>query len=181
MVDLDITIDRSPALVIDAYIFPKSEDWKAEIDVANPQHSKIFQVPGTWCREVKVKGQEPTKTSGPVLAFISCPNCKNVLILHSKVHKIDSKCRVTPDFKCNHCEFHRKIYLDEFHNKPLYACAIERFEGSKIIPEIIYCQGLNEREARMNLGTLSRNQKLVAIGRAIGFRPGNKDGSILTA
>jgi hypothetical protein len=181
MSDLDITIDRSPALSLEAYVFPKSEDWKAIVDNENPQHSKIFQVPGTWTREIHVDGVAPSKASGPVLAFISCPNCKNVLILHSKVHKIDHKCKVTPDFKCNHCEFHRKIYLDEFHDKPLYACAIEKFEGKRVIPEIIYCQGLDTAEARRNLGVLMPNQKLVAIARAIGFQAGNKDGSILIA
>ena len=172
-------IDRSPALSLEVYVFPKSNDWTVEPNIEQPELSKIFPVPGTWARDLKSTGAKHDGIPKEILAIVSCPNCHNALVLHDRIQKIDHKGKVSPDFHCNHCKFHRRVYLDEFHNKPLWACAIERFERSKIIPEIIYCQGLTESEARFNLGNLRNNQRLVAIGRAIGFMAANKDGSEL--
>jgi hypothetical protein len=105
--------------------------------------------------------------------------------LHKQVHAIDRLGRVTVngdgDFQCPYskhgqrCGFHRKIYLDEWGNKPLYACAVER-DGK---PEIHYMHASTQAEARVHLGP--GHYTIVAIGRAIGFFVHDKHGEDLSA
>ncbi|MDE2020830.1 MAG: hypothetical protein KGJ13_10885, partial [Patescibacteria group bacterium] len=72
-----------------------------------------------------------------------------------------------------------KIYLDMYHDKPLWACAVERFVHGNVRPEIIYVHGRNETEARTNLGVMKQT-RIVAIGRAIGYFVQDTKGEVLS-
>jgi hypothetical protein len=159
------TIDCSPSLVIDAFVFPKSNDWEWT-------ENSISGVPGTW--HERIEGM-PKWT----LALICCPN-NHVSILGSQVSKVSSIGKVYPSYQCRPptghgtCSFHRNAYLDRWNKKPLYACAIER-DGK---PEMIYTHASTQAEARIQLGP--GNYRIVAIGPAIGYFVADKKGDVLT-
>jgi uncharacterized protein YbaR (Trm112 family) len=159
---LPVTVERARAISRDALIFAKSKDWEYQVDPTNVNNSKIRGVPETWFL--------PGGLNPEILALICCPQCSNVLVLHSRIHKIDKHGRVSPDFNCNHCKLHRPLFLDEIHNKPLWACAIERIsKRGDIKCEILYTCGADEAEARRGFGAALVGVRIVAIARAIGY------------
>ena len=157
-----VTVERARAISREALIFAKSKDWVYDEDKENVNNSKIRGVPDTWYL--------PPGLNPEILALICCPRCVNVLVLHKRIHKIDRHGQVSPDFSCNHCKLHRPLFLDEIHNQPLWACAIERIsKRGNIKCEILYTCGANEAEARQGFGAALIGVRIVAIARAIGF------------
>jgi hypothetical protein len=150
------TIDRSPALNIEVYVFPR-ETWKFFTDGRNTGIDKDTAKPGTWC--LPCEG-----VSKSTLGFFRCPNCKEISVLDNRVHRIDQFGKVTQSLQCKYkgCSFHRKCYLDKWNDKPLYACAVVR-NG---VNEIHYMHARNQAEARLHLG--AGDYKIVGIGLAIG-------------
>jgi hypothetical protein len=150
------TIDRSPSLNIVEFVF-RREDWTFTTDGHQTGINKDTAPPGTWC--LPCEGCEKT-----VLGFFRCPNCKEISVLDSRVHKVDNLGKVSPSLQCKYsgCSFHRKCYLDKWNNKPLYACAVVR-NGRN---EIHYMHARTAAEARIHLG--AGDYKIVGIGLAIG-------------
>jgi hypothetical protein len=168
--DPKIAVDRSPSLVKEALVLARSKDWKLE---NTPQGPGIRGIPATWYKDNSLPSS--------ILAIIDCPKCNNISVLHRNVHTIDHNCKVSPDFKCPHCSLHRMLYLDSFFDKPLWACAIERWKNSKVKAEIVYVHAEDEREARTQLGSIGTRDKIVSIGRAIGFFVHDNHGELLSA
>lgn len=152
-------ITSSASLVVRPFVFRKA-DWIYYGDESNRQ--TVRGTPGTW-------DTGPIHKPDWLLGIVCCPACSGLSMIHRKVHTIDELGHITPDLRCPYnkngqrCGFHRKVYLDEWNKKALYACAVER-NGK---PEIHYMHADNQREARLHLGP--GNYQIVAIGRAIGF------------
>jgi len=159
------TVDTSPSLVIRPFVFPKKE-WEMLED-----GNQVKAIPGSWTPKHK---RHPSLW----LALVSCPNCKNISILHKSIHAIDHLGKLTPSYACKYpgCTFHRGVYLDEWNKKPLYACAV--IENNKI--KHYYTHATSQGEARVQLG-IGNYTEIVAIGRAIGFFVEDKQGLILSA
>lgn len=165
-----VELDRSPSLVIDPFIFAKSDEWE------NTENA-IKAIPGTW------RPRYPELPSY-VMALVCCP-FGHIAILHSSVSKVDYLGKVTPSYQCRikdgTCSFHRNAYLDRWNKKPLYACAIERREKNSGVfkPEVIYTHASNQAEARIQLGP-GDDYRIVAIGPAIGYFVKDKLGNLLS-
>lgn len=177
-----LEVDRSPSLVSDAFIFAKSDDWVFQRDEQNPRDSRIEGPPGTWARLPR-EWRSISKHIQDIICITRCPNCKNFNALHMGVHRFDHLGRVSPDYKCMNCDFHRIVYLDEINDKPLYACAIERLKGGKWKPEMIYTHAQDQTEALKQLGkdAIDNRVRIVGIGRAIGFKVMDNHGERLLA
>ena len=159
-------VDRSPALHLEPEFFDKSEDWKF-VEVDGEQNRKLVSfVPGTW---IEVQSwMNPN-----ILAVFSCPACKGIRFLVKGVHTIEHDGRVKPDIQCkaNGCQFHRRVYLNRWNKKPVYACALERWNPrtQKWSPEVHYVSATSQQEAREQLGNTLIGAREVSIGPAIGF------------
>lgn len=133
-------------------------------------------VPETWIRPID--GMMPT-----VLALVCCPKCKAAKIIDSRVHRVTEKGEIKTlrehgeegDFHCQ-CGLLRRVYLDRWLKKPLYACAVEWFlPDGTMRPEIIYVNADSEGEAKFHCG--AGNYRFVSVGLAIGFLKATADDS----
>lgn len=117
---------------------------------------------------------------GKVYAFVSCPQCRQVVMLADRVTKCDILGHLQPDFAHQGCEFRRVAYLDNWNDRVLYACSY--WKGANL--EIAYVHGNTPAMARLELGASCKDEDIVAIGRAIGFfvdEQADKTGLILSA
>ena len=159
-----VSVDSSPSLIVDSVVLPKST-WEFSTPEEGSIHAPdlISYVPGTWIE--RLSWMNPR-----LLAAFCCPNCRGIRYLVKGIHTIDHLGLVKPDISCKNgpCTFHRKVYLDRWNKKPLYASAIERIVNGKIVPEIHHTHATTPQEAAFHLG--QGNYKIVAIGPAIGFK-----------
>jgi hypothetical protein len=164
-------IDRSPSLQLDSVVLPKGE-WEFVKD-ENQLHPQLNSfVPGTWIKPESWMNKR-------ILAAFSCPNCHAIRFLVDGIHKIDHVGKVQPDVQCKagKCSFHRRMYLDRWNKKPLYAVALENWNGSKWTPEIRYTHADTEAEARFMMG--QGPFRIVGAAPAIGFFVEDKVGDKL--
>jgi hypothetical protein len=176
-------IDRSPSLQLDSVVLPKGE-WEFDYPVNNGGKAPVYKtelvsfVPGTWIKAELWMNKR-------ILAAFSCPNCKAIRFLVDGIHTIDHMGRVKPDVQCKarstiagvECSFHRRVFLDRWNKKPLYAVAIENWNGKVWTPEIRYTHADNEAEARFMMG--QGPFRIVSAGPAIGFFVEDKVGDKL--
>jgi hypothetical protein len=139
---------------------------------------RVQPKPETWFDLRKVEGLPP---NSPILALLSCPRCREANALSKSVTRVDGLGKLFPNFVCGFasCRFTAEIYLDKFHDKPLYALALEN--GERI--ELSYTHANNVEEASRGIaGKLLQGWRVIGIGPAIGFhvKPGSK-GSVLIA
>lgn len=149
------SVDSRASINIEPMVLPL-EEWTL---LGAGTELQINGVPGSWCRK-------PKRLVAPqMMAMVCCPNCKNISVLHKKVHEIDRFGKVTPDFICKYtgCSFHRKLYLDKWNDKPLYICTIVRAEKAEY--EHIFCHARSQAEARLHIGP--GVYTIVAIGLAV--------------
>lgn len=138
---------------------------------ARSTSGQVLPVPATWdeCPEVD-----------RVLALVGCPKCGKANGLVESVHSVTSTGEVQPRFQCAECDFARGIYLDRWNKrKPLYAIAIERRAGNRIVAEMHYAHASNEREARFHLGP--GNYRVVAVAPAVGYHAEDDNGEAASA
>ncbi len=139
---------------------------------------KVQPIPETWFDCRKMQGLLPT---GNIIALLACPRCRNANAIASNITRIDGLGKMSPRFICGFstCRFTAEIYLDKFHDKPLYALSLEN--GERI--EISYTHASSVAEASRGIGgKLRAGWRVVAIAPAIGFHvaAGSK-GSVLIA
>ncbi len=153
--------DRDP-LVREVHVFRRA-NWTC-------QDLNLLPIPNTWCPvhhegdSTRIPMMRLLKKAG-AFAVVCCPSCKTVQVLLEGVHRYDSLGKVNPAFVCaSKCGFHRTVYLDMLHNKPLYAIAIEEPDGK---PEIVHTHARDVLEARKQLGP-GFHGKIVGIAPAIG-------------
>jgi hypothetical protein len=167
---MEYEIDRSPSLVVESVVLARAgEDGKDAWTFSNEDGRLGVQfVPMTWTTP-------PDGMPASMLALVCCPNCRGVMALARGVHAVDPVTgRVRPDLIHKKCGFHRRVHLDRWNRKPLYACAIERRgRDGRYHPEVTYCSADTQDEARFHLGL--GDYRIVAVGRAIGFFA-SKDG-----
>lgn len=162
------SISARASTVTDPLFFRSStaEDWGYGQD----EHKRVgfrAPVPLTWI--APVRGMAKT-----VKALVCCPNCRMPKLLDERVHKVDIHCEVKPSFHCQ-CGFHRRIFLDRWLKKPVYACAIEwilserdpKTGYQKIRPDIVYVSADNDAEARVQCGP--GYYRFVAVAQAIAW------------
>lgn len=156
----ETAIDRRSAISTEVILFEKAK-WDVKGD-------KIQGKPGTW---FFLQGRG---------VFLCCPKCCLPVFLHPKITKINRKGQLIPDFLCTNkiknkpCHFHRKVFLDQWHeNKRIYACAIIR-NGK---PEITYTQANSQKEAISQLGPCD---SITAVAPAIGFFSHDKEGKVIS-
>jgi hypothetical protein len=166
-------IDRSPSLSLDSVVLPKG-DWTFVKDELQPYPVLDSFVPGTWIKA------EPWMNKR-ILAAFSCPNCQVISSLIDGIHKIDHVGKVQPDVQCKagNCTFHRRMYLDRWNKKPLYAVALENWNHrlQKWTPEIRYTHADSEAEARFMIG--QGPFRIVGAAPAIGYFVDDKMGDKL--
>jgi len=158
----------------------KETEW--EFRTADGRMGVGRAVPGTWARR-------PEGVDDRILGFFCCPNCRGVSILLRQVHAVnDRNGQLSPDFRCTYfprkrqqCPFHRRVHLDRWNHKPLWACAVNmRQPNGAWKPEIHIVHAETEAEAWFHMGR--GDYQRVAAGRAIGFvAPEAGKGSILLA
>jgi hypothetical protein len=170
-------VDRSPSLNLESAVLPKGE-WQF-VKVDNQPYPQLHEfIPGTWIKPESWMNKK-------ILAAFSCPNCKEIRFLIEGIHTIDHMGRVKPDVQCKaraslsniECSFHRRVYLDKWNKKTLYAVAIENWTGFKWTPEIRYTHADSEAEARFMMG--EGQFRIVACGPAVGFFVEDKVGDKL--
>jgi hypothetical protein len=164
-------------LVIDTEVFKASTPEEWGFGERKTLRGFAHAVPKTWIRPMS--GQSKT-----VLAMICCPSCRRVQIVDSRVHKFSQKGQIliTDNSEPEHahaficmCGYVRRVFLDRWLKKPLYACAIERFASDgKIVPEIVYVNANSPQEAKIQCG--AGNYRFVEVGLAIGFFTADKNG-----
>jgi hypothetical protein len=169
-------IDRSPSLNLDSVVLPKG-DWEFVLPDNGIVKKLVSFVPGTWFP--REDWMDPR-----LLVTFSCPNCHAIRMLMKGVHDIDHMGRVKPDIQCKagNCTFHRRVYLDRWNKKPLYAVALEIWDQRKKSwkPEIRYTHAENEAEARFMMGDpITQGFRIVSAGPAIGFFVEDKVGNRL--
>ena len=155
--------DSNVSLNIRPFFFKKADQW--ETQTVNNQIG-YRGTPGTW---LKIESRSAPR----LLAFICCPNCKQIRALMRGIHIVDFYGKIKPDLICDvadnvtmhRCSFHRKSYLDRWQKgRPLYAIAVEYHNGK---PEIFYCHADNQAEARAHVGP--GDYRIIAIGPVIGY------------
>jgi hypothetical protein len=178
---------RQNAVDDEAYIFPK-EEWVFSGD--HPQTMQISPVPGTWCPPPEMLSGS---AFGKILALVSCPNCRNVSAFTSSVFEITQKGEVSPDFQCGHaaagligplrrrCDLHKRVLLDEWNDKRLYACSYLDHAGKEPRIRILYTHATTYEGARLELGASVADSDIIAIGPAVGFFVDDRKGDILSA
>jgi hypothetical protein len=164
-------IDRSPTINVDPVFLPKGE-WEFVKDVVLPYPQLNSYVPGTWIKPESWMDRR-------IVAAFSCPNCKEIRFLMKGIHDVDHMGKVSPTVQCKagNCTFHRRVYLDRWNKKPLYAVAIENWNGKSWTPEIRYTHADTEAEARFMMG--DGPFRIVAAAPAIGFFVEDKVGDKL--
>jgi hypothetical protein len=166
-------------LNLQPFVFEKAE-WEMNID------GNIRPTQGTWMRPTHPKLKELLPKD--CFAIFSCPNCGNVSAYRNKFHKVDNLGKVTlsPNVHddrlptCRACNFDCIVYLDKFHNKPLYCMSYVENEELKFL----YTHATTQTEARRAFGNMNYN--IVGIAPAIGFhiekeKASDSRGSILKA
>src|SRR5271156_4309489 len=112
-----IEVDRKNATSKDAFIFARAE-WDFQVDASDVLHITP-PPPGTW--SPPCEGYE-TQGSDYDLAWLSCPKCRKIVVLDTRVHSVDARdSRLSPDFRHQGCSFARRAYLDKWGDKSLYA------------------------------------------------------------
>ena len=139
---------------------------------------RVQPIPETWFDLRKVQGLPP---GSPITALLCCPLCKQANAVSKSVTRIDGLGKLIPRFTCGFatCKFTAEIYLDKYHDKPLYALALEN--GERI--ELSYTHADNVKEASRGVaGRIAAGWRVIGIGPAIGYhvQPGSK-GSIVLA
>jgi hypothetical protein len=170
-----IEVDRKNATSKDAYVFARA-DWDFQVDASDVLHITP-PPPGTWSPPC-----EGYETQGPDydLAWLSCPKCRKIVVLDTRVHSVDARdSRLSPDFRHQGCSFARRAYLDKWGDKPLYAMAY--WQNGSI--EKLYTHASTAAVARLELIGVPDGD-VIAIGLAVGFfvdERANRNGLILTA
>jgi hypothetical protein len=173
------SIDTTISINLEPLILPRSE-WTFE------DGRIMHSVPGTWCKV-------PEGCPQDWHCLVTCPRCKNVMVLHKAVHEISFEGHVTlfadrrASFSCRHkdvgkppCTLARNLWLDKWSDKPLYACAIEWISKGKVVKkEIHYMHATNHEEAKFHMGP--GNYRIVAVGPAVGALVDDKHGDRLSA
>jgi len=160
-------------------VLPRTE-WEvifSEVDGVK-SIERVQPIPESWFDLRKIEGLPANVT---LLALLTCPKCREVNALAKGVTKIDSLGKLIPNFVCgvSTCKFTAEVYLDKFHDKPLYALALEN--GERI--ELSYTHANNVKEASLAVsGKLLSGWRVIGIGPAIGYhvQPGSK-GSVVIA
>jgi hypothetical protein len=139
---------------------------------------RVKPVPETWYDLRKVQG---LPKGYPIQVLISCPRCKDANAVSARVTKISSLGQMRPEFVCGvmACRFRADIYLDKYHDKPLYALALEN--GERI--ELSYTHASTVEEASRGVtAKVLQGWRVIGIGPAIGYhvKPGSK-GTVLIA
>lgn len=179
---LTMEIDRSPSLQIDSVVLPKG-NWTFDYPETGFSKGAVLKTrlvefqPGTW---IKAESWMDKR----IIAVFSCPNCHEIRFLATGIHTIDHLGKVSPDVQCKaklpsnaECSFHRRVYLDRWNKKPLYAVALENWDGKKWTPEIRYTHADSEAEARFMMGQGAF--RIVGAAPAIGFFVEDKVGDKL--
>ena len=109
-------------------------------------------------------------------ALVSCPKCKEVNAVAHQVSTIDKLGKICPRYICGykHCRYSCEIYLDEFHDKVLYAIALQ--DGKRI--QLQYTHAKTVEEA--SRGIDRRRWSVIGIGPAIGYFVDDKKGDQLS-
>jgi hypothetical protein len=168
-------VSSGASIVTDPLFFRSTtkEDWGYGQDT----HKRVgfnHPQPLTWIKPLE--GMART-----IKAIVCCPNCQMPKLVDERVHKVDYTCEVKPSFHCQ-CGFHRRIFLDRWLKKPIYACAIEwilkdvdpKTGYHKIRKDIVYVSAETEAEARIQCGP--GYYRFVAVGLAIAWFTRDKDG-----
>lgn len=170
---------QSIAVTQDAIVLARAE-WELTFheDEGESRLERVQPIPETWTDLRKIQGIP--KGAG-IVALLACPKCREVNALSKHVTRFDALGKLIPTFVCGmaKCKFRNEIYLDKFHEKPLYALALEN--GERI--ELSYTHANNVTEASRGVAAkLLQGWRVIGIGPAIGFhvQPGSK-GSVLIA
>lgn len=174
-------IDRQNAVDPTVFVFARASWVFIGTHPENMQIDPRSVELGSWSKPPSFMN-EYHLTFGKVYAILSCPNCGGISMVADKVTRCDVKGKLDPDFACTHsgCGFRRAVYLDNWNDRVLYACAY--WKSGRI--EIAYCHGSTPHMARMELGMTARDSDIISIGPAIGFfvdEQADKSGKILTA
>jgi hypothetical protein len=146
-----------------------------ETIVVNGKIERIRPVPDTW--------HDLRKTDGvsPLFALVACPRCHSPTALAQGKTRLDGLGKLIPTFVCTvaACQFRAELYLDKFHEKPLYALAMQN--GERI--ELSYTHASSVAEASRGVpAKIAAGWAVIGIARAVGYhvQPGSK-GDILIA
>lgn len=142
------------------------------------QIERVQPVPETWYDLRKIEGRP---TGADIIALLCCPSCRNANAVSRRVTRVSSLGKLSPRFVCGFstCRFTAEIYLDKYHDKPLYALALEN--GERI--ELSYTHADNVKEASRGVaGRVAMGWRIIGIGPAVGYhvQAGSK-GSVLIA
>lgn len=170
-------VSSTTSLVVDPIIFTSStlEEWGFGKD-EHVRAGFAHPVPKTWIR--------PQGVASSYKGILCCPNCRNIKLIDDRVHDIEPNgylvTKAGGDFHCQ-CGLHRKVFLDRWLKKPLYACVIERIlpgldsNGfARIKRDIVYVSADNQAEAKFHCGP--GNYRFVEVAPAIGFFTRDADG-----
>lgn len=129
-------------------------------------------VPGTWHDVRKVKG-----VPSGLVALVCCPTCREVFAISSRVHSVRDDGVIQGTVTCTRgtCAFRAVLTLEGWNvKKPLYAVAIERWDGKEWIGEMHHTYADSAEEAKAQCAHLGGVYRIGAAALAIGFlRDGN--------
>ena len=135
-------------------------------------------VPGTWHDVRKVAG-----CPKGLVALVCCPTCGEMFALSDRVHEIDEKGHVKHSVPCTRgtCSFRASLILEKWNKKPLYAVAIERWNGRAWIAEMHHTHANSDTEARAQCSHLGGRYRIVSAAPVVGWFVEDAHGEKLSA
>ena len=165
----------APAAQSDRTVVLARTEWP--VVLVEGRIERVQPIPESW-HDLRRAGGLPK--GSPLFALVACPQCRNPTALAHGKTRVDGLGKLVPDFVCTFaaCRFRATLYLDKFHEKPLYALAMQN--GERI--EISYTHASSVAEASLGVpAKIAAGWAVIGISLAIGYhvQPGSKGATLI--